>query len=216
MATESRRAKEARAEVVYDLLASEHPDAACALRYRSPFELLAATILSAQCTDEQVNRVTPRLFDRFPGPAELAAARPEEVEEIVHSTGFFRTKTKNLIAMAALVAGKHRGETPKTMEELTALPGVGRKTANVLLGNAFGLDEGVVVDTHVKRLARRLGFSREKTPEKIERELMKLFPRRRWTMLAHLLIFHGRRVCAARKPRCEACALSPLCPSSRV
>jgi endonuclease-3 len=146
----------------------------------------------------------------------LAGARQEDVEEIVRSTGFFRNKAKNIIGFARGVVGEHDGEVPRTMEALSALPGVGRKTANVILGNAFGVDEGVVVDTHVKRLAGRLAFSDEETPEKIERDLMDLFPRERWTLLSHLLIWHGRRVCDARKPRCEACVVSHLCPSSRV
>jgi endonuclease III len=213
---ESRAARGKRAAEVYDLLAEEYPDATCALTHRSPFELTVATILSAQCTDERVNMVTPVLFQAYPDPESLAGARQEDVEEIVHSTGFFRNKAKNLISMAGRVVEEHGGRIPRTMKELSALPGVGRKTANVILGNAFGIDEGVVVDTHVKRLSNRLGFTRHDDPVKVEKDLVKLFPRERWTMLAHLLIFHGRAVCVARKPRCEACVVSHLCPSSRV
>jgi endonuclease III len=213
---ESRAARRERAAEVYDLLAEEYPDATCALTHRSPFELTVATILSAQCTDERVNMVTPVLFQEYPDPESLAGARQEDVEEIVHSTGFFRNKAKNLIGMAERVVEEHGGRIPRTMKELSALPGVGRKTANVILGNAFGIDEGVVVDTHVKRLSNRLGFTRHDDPVKVEKDLVKIFPRERWTMLAHLLIFHGRAVCVARKPRCEACVVSHLCPSSRV
>ncbi|MEX0980206.1 MAG: endonuclease III [Gemmatimonadota bacterium] len=213
---ESKARKRARAAEIFERLEREYPAAHCALDHRNAFELTAATILSAQCTDVRVNMVTPELFRRFPGPEDLAGARQEDVEEIIRSTGFFRNKAKSLIGMAEAVADRHGGEVPRTMKELVRLPGVGRKTANVVLGNAFGLDEGVVVDTHVKRLSTRLGFTREKTPEKIEEDLAELFPRERWTMLAHLLIFHGREVCVARKPKCELCVLSPLCPSSRV
>ena len=180
------------------------------------YQLAVATILSAQTTDVRVNMVTPGLFERYPTATDLAGARKEDVEAMVKSTGFFRNKTKNIIGFAQGVVEDHGGEVPRTMAELTELPGIGRKTANVVLGNAFGVNEGVVVDTHVKRLSRLLDFSAEKTPEKIERNLMALFPNERWTMLAHLLIFHGRRVCDARKPRCEACVASHLCPSSRV
>ena len=175
-----------------------------------------ATILSAQTTDVRVNMVTPELFRRYPGAEALANAAQEDVEQVVKSTGFFRNKSKNIIGFARGLMADHDGAVPKTMAELSALPGVGRKTANVILGNAFGLDEGVVVDTHVKRLTTLLGFTKEQTPEKVERDLMVLFPRDRWTLLAHLLIWHGRRVCDAKKPRCEACTLSGLCPSSRV
>ncbi len=213
---EAAQARRERAERIYDLLLACYPDAHCALRHRNPYELAVATILSAQCTDERVNKVTPALFERYPEAVDLAGARREELEELVHSTGFFRNKAKNLIGMATAVAEKHDNELPRTMEELVALPGIGRKTANVLLGNAFGIDEGVVVDTHVKRLSNRMGFTRHPDPVRIERDLTKLFARERWTLLAHLLIFHGRRVCVARKPRCEECALSRLCPSSSV
>ena len=216
MPRESKKARIERAAEVYDLLADEYPAAHCELDFVDAFQLAVATILSAQTTDERVNMVTPPLFKRYPNARKLAAARQEDVEEIVRSTGFFRNKAKNIIGFARAVVEEHDGEVPRTMAELSVLPGVGRKTANVILGNAFGVDEGVVVDTHVKRLSNLLGFTREATPEKIEKDLMALFPTERWTMLSHLLIWHGRRVCAARKPRCEACAVSHLCPSSRV
>jgi endonuclease III len=216
MPRESLKARRERADAIWELLEEEYPDAHCALDHRNAYELTVATILSAQCTDERVNMVTPELFSRWPGPEDLARARREELEEVIHSTGFFRNKTKNLIGMAEAVVERHGGEIPRTMKELHALPGVGRKTANVILGNAFGIDEGVVVDTHVKRLAGRMKLTRHSDPVKVERDLMKLFDRERWTMLSHLLIFHGRQVCAARKPRCEACVVSHLCPSSRV
>jgi endonuclease-3 len=216
MPRESKKALHQRAGAIFELLTGEYPDAHCELEFVDPFQLGVATILSAQTTDERVNMVTPGLFARYPDARSLAGARQEEVEEIIRSTGFFRNKARNIIGFARGLMERHGGEVPRTMTELSALPGVGRKTANVVLGNAFGVDEGVVVDTHVKRLATRLGFTREKTPEKIERDLMAVFPRDRWTLLSHLLIWHGRRVCDARKPRCEACTASYLCPSSRV
>ncbi len=213
---ESRSARAARATEVFDLLGEEYPGARCELDFADPFQLGVATILSAQTTDERVNMVTPELFRRYPDAEALAGARQEDVEAIIRSTGFFRNKARNIIGFARGLVGEHGGEVPRTMDALSALPGVGRKTANVILGNAFGVDEGVVVDTHVKRLAGRLAFSDEESPDRIERDLMALFPRERWTLLAHLLIWHGRRVCDARRPRCEACAVSHLCPSSRV
>jgi len=216
MPRESKKALKERADAVYRLLEEEYPDAHCALDHRNPFELTVATILSAQCTDERVNMVTPELFRRFPAPEDLAGARQEEVEEIVHSTGFFRNKARNLIGMAEAVMERHEGRVPRTLEELVKLPGIGRKTANVVLGNAFDIDEGVVVDTHVKRISKRLGFTRETSPVKVERDLMQLFPRERWTMLAHLMIFHGRAICDARKPLCGECPVAHLCPSALV
>ncbi len=210
------KAKRARAAEVFELLSDEYPDAHCELDFESAFQLGVATILSAQTTDVRVNMVTPELFRRYPDAEALAGAAQEDVEEIVRTTGFFRNKARNVIGFARGVAGEHGGEVPASMEALAALPGVGRKTANVILGNAFGIDEGVVVDTHVKRLSTLLRFTGEKTPEKIERDLMGLFPPERWTLLSHLLIWHGRRVCDARKPRCEACVVSRFCPSSRV
>ena len=216
MARESRKAKTERAAEVFSLLVNEYPDAHCALDHLGAYQLGVATILSAQTTDERVNMVTPALFERYPTPRDLASADQADVEEIIRSTGFFRNKAKSIIGFALGVTEEHNGEVPRTMADLNALPGVGRKTANVILGNAFGIDEGVVVDTHVKRISSLLGFTQEKTPEKIEQDLMGLFPRDRWTLLSHLVIFHGRQVCDARKPRCEACSLSHLCPSSRV
>jgi endonuclease III len=193
-----------------------HPDAQCSLDHRNPYELLVATILSAQCTDARVNMVTPSLFARFPDPAALAGAEREDLEERIKSTGFFRNKTKSLLGMARAVVDKHRGAVPNTMEELTALPGVGRKTANVILGNAFNLNEGVVVDTHVTRVSFRLGLTRETDAVKIEQDLMKVVPREKWTLFSHLLIFHGRAICVARRPQCEKCPLWDICPSSLV
>jgi endonuclease-3 len=216
MARESKKARRARAAEVYDLLVAEYPDAHCELTFRDPFHLGVATILSAQTTDVRVNMVTPELWRRYPTAEALSNASQEDVEEIVRTTGFFRNKAKNIIGFARALMAEHGGRVPSTMAELSALPGVGRKTANVILGNAFGIDEGVVVDTHVKRISALMRFTKEKTPEKIEVDLIDLFPRERWTMLAHLLIWHGRRVCDAKKPRCESCAVSHLCPSSRV
>lgn len=216
MPRESQAKKAERADEIWTLLREEYPDAHCELDFDNPFQLAVATILSAQTTDERVNMVTPELFRRFPDADALASAPREEVEELVRSTGFFRNKAKNIQGFARGVMADHDGVVPGTMAALRPLPGVGRKTANVILGNAFGVDEGVVVDTHVKRLAQRLGFSTQTTPDKVERDLMALFPRDRWTLLSHLLIWHGRRVCDARKPACERCVVSHLCPSSRV
>jgi endonuclease-3 len=216
MGRESRKARGARASEVYDLLAGEYPNAHCELDFRSPFQLAVATILSAQTTDQRVNSVTPDLFSRYPDARALASADQGNVEEIVRPTGFFRNKAKNIIGFARGLVAEHGGDVPTEMDALAALPGVGRKTANVILGNAFERAEGVVVDTHVKRLSTLLRFTGEEAPEKIERDLMALFPRDRWTMLSHLLIWHGRRVCIARRPRCEACVVAHLCPSSRV
>jgi endonuclease-3 len=210
----SKKALPDHAAALYAALASEHPDAHCELAHRDAFELLCATILSAQCTDRRVNLVTPALFAAYPGARALAGARQEDVEELVRPTGFFRNKAKNLIAMARALVERHGGEVPASMEALAALPGVGRKTANVILGNVFGVNEGVTVDTHVQRLSRRLGLTTETDPVKVERALMPLFPRESWAMLSHLLIFHGRRVCDARRPRCGDCALAARCPSA--
>ena len=201
---------------LYDRLAALYPDAHCELDFTTPFQLLVATILSAQCTDKRVNMVTPVLFSRYPTVESLARAKQEDVEEIIKSTGFFRNKAKSIIAMAGAVVDRFGGDVPSTLESLVTLPGVGRKTANVILGNAFDRNEGVVVDTHVGRLAGRLGLTSQTDPVKIEQELMTLFPRERWTMLAHLLIFHGRRICDAKKPRCSECTLAPVCPSALV
>jgi endonuclease III len=201
---------------ILTVLKGLYPDARCALDYKDAYQLLCATILSAQCTDARVNMVTPSLFARYPSPSELARAEPSEVEEIIKSTGFFRNKTRSLIGMAQALVADYGGEVPWTMDELRRLPGVGRKTANVILGNAYGINEGVTVDTHVTRLSGLLGLSREKDPVKIEQELMHLFPQEDWGLLSHLLIFHGRQVCIARRPRCGECVLSHLCPSAMV
>ncbi len=211
-----RSAAAATARKINSLLKAAYPDARCALTHRNAYELLCATILSAQCTDARVNLVTPTLFARYPTPFELAQANPDEVEEIIKSTGFFRNKTKSLIGMAEAVVADHGGEIPRTMEELRKLPGVGRKTANVVLGNAYGVNEGVTVDTHVTRLSGLLGLSRDTDPVKIEEELMRLYPQEDWGLLSHLLIFHGRQICVARRPKCGDCVLARLCPSSLV
>lgn len=211
-----RRPKAEHAGEIFRRLSLEYPGAHCELDYDGPFQLTAATILSAQCTDKRVNMVTPELFRRYPTPEALADARLEDVEEIVKTTGFFRAKAKNLIGMAIGLVERFRGEVPRTIAELITLPGVGRKTANVVLGNAFGLNEGMVVDTHIGRLSRRLGFTKQTDAVKVERDLMSIFPSKDWTILAHLLIFHGRRVCDARRPKCGVCVLSDLCPSSQV
>jgi endonuclease-3 len=198
----------------YRRLRAAYPDAHCALDHRNAYELLAATILSAQCTDVRVNMVTPALFAKYPDAAALADADRGEIETLIKSTGFFRNKAKSLEGMARALVERHGGEVPRTMDELTHLPGVGRKTANVILGNAFGVNEGIVVDTHVARLSKRMGLTRETDPVKIERALMPLFPQAQWTMLSHLLIEHGRRICDAKKPKCGDCVLADLCPSA--
>ena len=208
--------KKARAIEVFARLRRAHPDAHCELDHETPLQLLMATILSAQCTDKRVNMVTPTLFKRFPTAQALADAQQEELEEIIKSTGFFRNKSKSLIGLGKALVERHGGAVPDSMETLVRLPGVGRKTANVILGNAFRKNEGVVVDTHVGRLSLRLGLTRETDPVKVERELMPLIPREDWTMLAHVLVFHGRRICYARTPKCEICVLSEICPSSTV
>lgn len=211
---EKKAERRERVEEIIRRLWAEYPGATTSLKHSNPYELLVATILSAQCTDERVNMVTPELFERYPTPEELAGARPEEVEEIIRSTGFYRQKTRSLLGMAESVVKNHDGQVPSTMKELVKLRGVGRKTANVVLGNAFGKDEGVVVDTHVKRISGRLGLTRETTPEKIEEDLMALVPEASWTDLPHLFIFHGRAVCKAPTPLCPDCVLADLCPSA--
>jgi len=203
-----------RARALIEAFRRVYPDAHCELVFTDPLQLLVATVLSAQCTDKRVNLVTIDLFRRYPAAANYAQASQEELEEVIHSTGFFRAKAKNLRALAAALVEKHGGEVPANMEALTALPGVGRKTANVVLGNAFGLAEGIVVDTHVIRLAQRLGLTKESAPEKIEEELIKLVPREDWTNFSHWLIWHGRRRCTARKPDCAGCEVAALCPSA--
>jgi endonuclease-3 len=214
--TPRQRTRAARAAEIGAALASAYPDAGCELEFRMPYELLVATILSAQCTDARVNQVTPALFARFPDARALARADRAELEDLVRSTGFFRNKASSLLGMARAVVERHGGEIPSTMDALTALPGVGRKTANVVLGTAFGLATGVVVDTHVGRLASRLGLSRHDEPERIEADLMRLFPASSWVDLGHRLIIHGRRVCHARKPGCGRCPLEGICPKLGV
>jgi endonuclease-3 len=198
------------------LLRETYPDACCELTHKSAFELLVATILSAQCTDERVNKVTPVLFAAFPTPEALAGADREEVEAIIKSTGFYRNKAKSIQEAAARIVSTYGGEVPREMSEILTLQGVARKTGNVVLGVAYGLPTGVVVDTHVKRLSNRLGLTTNSDPEKIERDLMALVPQEEWIDFSHLLIFHGRRCCDARKPDCAACSIRALCPSSLV
>ena len=195
-------------------LKSAYPDARTALAWTNPLELLVATILSAQTTDVRVNGVTPDLFAKYPAAGDYARADPADLEEDIRPTGFFRNKAKSLQGMARALVEDHGGEVPRTMPELVALPGVGRKTANVVLGNAFSIDEGVVVDTHVGRLSNRLGFTAHDDPEKIERDLMQTVPKEDWTVFSHLLILHGRSTCKSRKPDCENCTLNDLCPSA--
>ena len=209
------RGKTLRAPVVLDLLAAEHPDAEIALDYDTTWQLLVATLLSAQSTDVKVNEVTEVLFAELPDAEATAASTPARIEELIGSLGLFRQKAKNLHATATLVVTEHGGEVPDTMDALVQLPGVARKTANVVLSNGFGTNVGVVVDTHIKRLSRRLRFTTEDSPVKIERDLMRLFPRERWLDVADLLIFHGRRVCDARRPDCGGCVVAPLCPSDQ-
>jgi endonuclease-3 len=208
---EDEAARRARARRVVRALADAYPDAWCALRHTSAWELLVATILSAQCTDERVNLVTPELFRRFPTPGALAAATPAEIEAIIRSTGFFRQKAKSLKTVAQAVVERFGGEVPRDLDALVTMGGVGRKTANVVLGTAYGVP-AIMVDTHVRRLANRLGFTREDDPEKIERDLRDLLPAAEWTHFSHRLIHHGRRICFARRPRCPDCPLATLCP----
>jgi len=205
-----------RVAQLVEALPEVYPGAHCELDFRTPLQLLVATILSAQCTDKRVNLVTPKLFARYRTAADYAKAPPAELEEAIRSTGFFRSKTKSIRGAASAIQAKHGGRVPDTMAELHALPGVGRKTANVVLGNAFGKDEGIVVDTHVARLSQRLRLSRETEAEKIEAELMKLVPRKHWTRWSHWLIWHGRRRCFARRPDCRHCEIFRLCPSGKV
>lgn len=201
-----------RARQVDDLLAAEWPDARCELDFTTPFELLVATVLSAQTTDVRVNSVTPELFRRYPGPRELAGADQGELEDVLRPLGFFRAKATSLRGLAAALLEGHGGQVPADLDALVRLPGVGRKTANVVLGNAFEIP-GITVDTHVGRLARRLGWTSHKDPVKVERDIAELLPEERWTMACHRLIFHGRRVCHSRRPACGACVLADLCPS---
>lgn len=202
----------ARVAAIIDGLQRAYPDAHCELNHSSPLELLVATILSAQCTDKRVNLVTADLFKKYRTAADYAAAPTGELETAIKTAGFFRAKAKNIQACCQKLVERHGGQVPRTMAELVALNGVGRKTANVILGNAFGVNEGIVVDTHVARLSQRLGLTVETTPEKIEQALMKLVPREHWTLFSHWLIWHGRRRCAARKPDCAGCEIQALCP----
>ena len=205
-----------RTTQILAILKRTYPDARCALHFTTPLQLLMATILSAQCTDERVNQVTPALFARCPDAASLAAISQKELEKIIHSTGFYRAKARSLRACAASLVADHQGKVPQTMEALHKLAGVGRKTANVVLGNAFGLAEGVVVDTHVGRLSRRMGLTRHLDPVKVENALVRLIPKEDWTLVSHLLIAHGRKRCNARKPDCAKCELRKLCPQRGV
>lgn len=205
--------KKRHARQIVAILKSTYPHAHCALVHHNPLELLVATILSAQCTDERVNQVTPQLFAAYPNAEALAHADIADIERIIHSTGFFRAKARSISVTAQYLVERHGGAVPATMTELTALKGVGRKTANVVLGNAFGMNEGIVVDTHVGRLSHRLGLSRHTAPVKIEKDLIKLIDHADWTLFSHLMISHGRQRCLARKPDCENCELKHLCPS---
>mgnify|MGYP001367933194 CR=1 FL=1 len=203
----------ARLQKIFRALDRLFPQAECALHHTNPFQLLVATILSAQCTDERVNKVTPSLFQKYPTPADFATVRPEVLAEDIKSTGFFRNKAKSITGAAAKIVSDFKGEVPRTMEELLPLPGVARKTANVVLGTAFGIATGIVVDTHVFRIAHRLKLSRQKTPEKIEQDLMKIVPKDRWISFSHQVIWFGRKICQARKPLCPACPLETICDS---
>ena len=197
-------------------LEKQYPEAKCSLEHYAPLELLVATILSAQCTDARVNLVTKELFQKYRSARDYTEADPARFEEEIRSTGFFRNKTKSILGMARALLERHGGEVPHTMEELTKLPGVGRKTANVVLGNAFGIDEGIVVDTHVTRIAGLLRLTKEDDPVKIEQDLMDIVPRAKWTLFPHLMIHHGRAICIARRPQCKICPINTLCPSASV
>ncbi len=214
--TRPRTRLKGRVRKILERLEREYPDATCALHHTSALELLVATILSAQSTDARVNMVTPALFAKYRSARDFAGADPRLLEQEIHSTGFFRNKTKSIIGMAQALVERHGGEVPDTMEALVQLPGVGRKTANVVLGTWFGKNDGIVVDTHVQRVATLLGLTKEKDPVKIERDLMAIVPRDKWTWFSHTLILHGRQVCIARRPKCEVCVVNRWCPSSRV
>ncbi len=204
-------ARRSRVEEILDLLDRMYPKATCALHHRNAWELLVATILSAQCTDKRVNEVTPGLFAKYPTPQDFAAVRPEVLAEDIRSTGFFNNKAKSLVGAAKKVVGEFGGKVPRTMEEMLTIPGVARKTANVVLGTAYGIASGVVVDTHVQRVSRRLDLTRETDPVKIEQDLIRIVPQKRWILFSHQVIHHGRERCQARKPRCAICLLDPLC-----
>jgi endonuclease-3 len=210
----SKAPSPAEALAIYRVIRERHADAHCELDHNGPFQLIVATVLSAQSTDVMVNKITPELFKRWPGPRELSAAATAEVEQVLSKIGMFRQKTRNIVGLSKLLLERHGGEVPRTLAELVELPGVGRKTANVVLGVAFGAPEGVVVDTHVQRISQRLGLTRNTEPIEIEQDLMKLFDRKLWDPLSHTLIFHGRRICSAVKPACAACPAQALCPSA--
>ncbi len=212
MSKASKTGLAARAARQIEILKKTYPDVHCELDYRTPLELLVATILSAQCTDVRVNRVTPRLFARYPSAEAYAGAEPAELQALVHSTGFYHNKAKNIRECCRILVEKYKGEVPRSMEELQALPGVGRKTANVVLSNMYGIHAGIVVDTHVGRLTRRLGLTAERDPVKVEKALLPLVPQADWGLFSHLLIWHGRRRCAARNPDCADCELKRICP----
>jgi endonuclease-3 len=216
MASASETKKRARVTTLIKKLKKVYPDAHCALIHRNAYELLVATILSAQCTDEKVNQVTPAVFEKYPGVKELSAANLPELEQMIRPTGFFKNKAKSIRGASEKIVQLYSGEVPRTMEELIELPGVGRKTANVVLGNAFQIPTGVVVDTHVARLSYRLGLTNQKDPVKIEQDLQRLVPKDDWIMFSHLLIFHGRQICKAVRPQCEKCFLNKDCPKRGV
>jgi endonuclease-3 len=216
MGGKKRQAAIDRARAIVEILQRTWPKATCELTFRNAYQLTVATILSAQSTDRLVNQVTPALFKRYPTPAALAQADPSELEGLIHSTGFFRQKAKSLIGMARTAVTEFGGEIPRTMDEIVRLPGVARKTANVVLGSAYGVASGIVVDTHVRRVAGRLGLTRQTDPVKIETDLMSVVPRQAWIDVGHQLIWHGRRICHAKKPDCSACPEAPLCPSAQL
>ncbi len=213
-AKRAKNASVAEALTIYTVIRERHADAHCELEHKNPFELIVATVLSAQSTDVMVNKITPELFRRWPGATQLASAEPADVEKVLSKIGMFRQKTKNIVGLSKLLLEKHAGAVPRTLDELVKLPGVGRKTANVVLGVAFGTPEGVVVDTHVQRISQRLGLTQHTEPVEIEQDLMKLFDRKLWDPLSHTLIFHGRRICTAQKPGCAGCPAQKNCPSA--
>lgn len=213
---ETPHEKRKRASAIRSRLAKEYPDARCALNFSNPLEILVATVLSAQCTDAKVNEVTATLFEKYRTPEDYLAAKPGELEQDIHATGFFNQKAKSIRGLSRMLVEDFGGEVPKAMEEILRLPGVARKTGNVVLGNAYGIVEGIAVDTHVHRLSWRLGFSDEGDPVKVERDLMTLFPKKHWLTLTYLLIEHGRAVCFARNPRCHECVIATRCPARRM
>jgi len=203
--------RKARVQLILKTLDEMYPDATCALIHRNPWELLVATILSAQCTDKRVNEVTPGLFRKYPTPRDFAAVRPEALANDIRSTGFFNNKAKSIVGAAKKIVDEFGGKVPRTLEELITVPGAARKTANVVLGTAYGIASGIVVDTHVQRIARRLDLTKQTDPVKVEQDLIKIIPRERWILFAHQIIYHGRALCIARKPKCAECKLDPIC-----